>query len=619
MRVSLMMRVSRTECFALVVLLSFFALYTWRGITMFFSGDDVINMYRAWDTNAWKLAEAQLFIWMPLFRPVGRAIYRIFYEVFGFNPLPLYIFCWLLLAANVVLAYFLFRRLTGHVLAAVTGVALILVHGSFRDLYYSAGTIFDRLSYFFIAAGLLTYFRFRRTRSWLLFSLLCVETILAMGSKESGVALPVLLFFCELVYFLPEARKQMGIRQWLRQILPLYGTLAIFALLFVFSRVRHDRELLSTSDFSPSTSPLVWLAHVGEYLAALTYSSAPFSPVTAAILLGTGALLAAILKNRPMIFGLLFFVLAITPVALIKVRFSYVLYVPSLGLGLFLGSLIVTAAAFLTAKTPRLTTPLVVLVLCGVMWIHWKHWARPFDMTESPELAFTKQFRKEYPSLPPKSRLLFVSDKFPAEAWDLMFTTRLLYHDKTIVTDRLQGLPAQRPNPAYPFVYDHIFSGETGRYLELDPLDPHESIRLNILRNYQVTNEMDMTRRDHSAYVVYGLKDGTGPETYRWTAPKAKFKFKLGPSPTVVTAKIFIPEFLKSNERVLILRVNGQEVGRFPFSKDGIQEITFKIPRIVSSGSGYTFLDMDVENPYKDEKGVYGVVLLRAGFDYAQT
>ena len=51
---------------------------------------------------AWRLAAAQLAVWMPLYRPLGEAIYAACFALFGFNPAPLEIFGWLLLVANVV-------------------------------------------------------------------------------------------------------------------------------------------------------------------------------------------------------------------------------------------------------------------------------------------------------------------------------------------------------------------------------------------------------------------------------------------------------------------------------------------------------------------------------------
>ena len=73
------MTLSRTERFGLGLLLLIFTWFTWRGMTAFYSGDDMMNMYGAWMLNPWRLAKAQILFWMPVYRPLGAAIYRVFY------------------------------------------------------------------------------------------------------------------------------------------------------------------------------------------------------------------------------------------------------------------------------------------------------------------------------------------------------------------------------------------------------------------------------------------------------------------------------------------------------------------------------------------------------------
>ena len=78
---------------------------------------------------------------------------------------------------------------------------------------------------------------------------------------------------------------------------------------------------------------------MAEYFSILSYQKVRFSAVTAGLLVAAMALAAGFLRNRAMIFGWLFFVIPITPMALMASRPGYVLYVPDLGLGLFLAGL----------------------------------------------------------------------------------------------------------------------------------------------------------------------------------------------------------------------------------------------------------------------------------------
>ena len=63
--------------------------------------------------------------------------------------------------------------------------------------------------------------------------------------------------------------------------------------------------------------------------------------------------------------------------------------------------------------------------------------------------------------------------------------------------------------------------------------------------------------------------------------------------------------------------VDGKPVADYPLNHDGMNEPSFEVPAADIAKSGFTIVEMDVENPYKDPDGSeFGVVLLRAGFTY---
>ena len=140
------------------------------------------------------------------------------------------------------------------------------------------------------------------------------------------------------------------------------------------------------------------------------------------------------------------------------------------------------------------------------------------------------------------------------------------------------------------------------------------------LRDCAVGREMDMSRRDHSAYVVSGVMDSEGDDPGRWTEPKAKLKFDLYPAPAVFSAKFWVPDFVaKTAQRTLLILVSGKQIGAIPLAKDGLNEIALPCAADLIGQSGFTIVDMNVENPYKDQSGqAFGVVLMRAGFEYQE-
>jgi hypothetical protein len=597
-----MAAMSKAERAALAALLAIFTWFTWRGAAMFFSGDDMMNMYGAWTLNASRLGRSLIEIWIPVYRPLGAAVYRVFYAIFGFHPLPLYILCWLLLAANVVLAWRFLREVLPKPFAALTALSIVLVHGTFQDLYISAGTIYDRLSFLFIVLGLTIYARMKEKPGVGDSALVCLMCILAMDSKESGIALPVLLAIYEVVF----------VRRSFRSVAPLYAALTAISLIFVFLRVHRTPALTANAAYAPHASPTLWLTRIAEYFGILTYGHVSFTAVTVAAVLVVTAAIAVFLRDRAMIFGWLFFAVTVTPVALIASRPGYVLYVPELGLGIWFAGLLWRVGA------ERLPVAAFAVVTVATLWFHARNWPAPLSPADSPEFRLTEQFRREYPDLPKGAKLLFVSDAFPKPAFDLLFNLRMMYHDPTIRADRLEAPPDQQPDRKNPVTYDRVFVWESGRYLELDPRDPGESQRLHILKDYTVGRELDISRRDHAAYIVSGVMDGEGNDPSRWTTPQAKLKFDLYPAPASFSAKFWVPDFVaKTASRTLHILIDGKPLADYPLNHDGMNEPSFKVPPELITRNGYTIVDLNVENPYKDPAGTaFGVVLLRAGFVY---
>jgi hypothetical protein len=502
----------------------------------------------------------------------------------------------------VVLAWSFFRAVLPKPFAALTALSIVLVHGTFQDLYISAGTIYDRLSFLFIVLGLTIYARMKEKPGIRDSVLVCLMCIFAMDSKESGIALPALLAVYELAF----------VRRRLRTIAPLYAAFAAISLIFVFLRVDRTPALTANTAYVPHASVTLWLTRVAEYFGILSYNHLTFTVLTAAALLIVTAAIAAFLRDRAMIFGWLFFVVTVTPVALITSRPGYVLYVPELGLGIWFAALLWRIGA------ERLPVVTFALVAIASVWFHARNWPAPLNPEDSPEYRLTDQFRRDYPDLPKGAKLLFVSDAFPKPAFDLLFNLRMMYHDTTIRADRLEAPADQQPDPKRPVTYDRVFVWESGRYLELDPRDPAESQRLHILKDYTVGRELDIARRDHAAYIVSGLMDGEGNDPSRWTAPQAKLKFDVYPAPATFSAKFWVPDFVaRTATRTLHILINGKPLADYPLNHDGMNEPSFKVPPDLITKNGYTVVDLNVENPYKDPAGnAFGVVLLRAGFTY---
>lgn len=409
-----------------------------------------MNMYKAWQTPVRDLLVSLAAFWEPAYRPLGGVVYRSFYSLFGFHPRPLYIFSWAILIVNTALLYILIARITRTLFHPLVTCIIASVHGMYLDLYYSAGTIYDHLSAFFCLVALLFWFdaRLRRGNGLVLFSCaMMLLTIAACDSKENAVALPVLLLAGELL-FAPRATRMPR----LRPLAPVAISTVIVAI-FIVTRVAGTADLNSNPAYRPRASVLV--SNLGIYLGDISYGAVS-GPGTAVTILLAIVAITAILRSAPMIFGCIWFTATLLPVALIMIRPGYAIYLPMMGLGLWASDLMYR----LLKRVPKLFLPAFAVLASALLcaW-HLTHWPVDWDPHYSPEWITTQTFLARYPRMQPGAKLLFITDPFPRDAWDLYFNIKLLYHDDTLIVDRLlSGMPIQRPGAVHQIArYDHVF------------------------------------------------------------------------------------------------------------------------------------------------------------------
>ncbi len=612
----------KREIACVAVLAAVLMCFTWRGLTMFFSSDDMMNMYKAWTTPAWKIWKAQLLPWMPISRPLGAAIYRVLYALFGFHPLPLYVLCWLLLIVNFFLAWRFFRIVAPSVFVAVVALSLTTVHGLFQDLYLNAGTIYDRLCFLFTVLAVITYAGARREKNGMSagrVALLCLICLMAMNSKESGASVPAILFCYECIYLLPRIWQERRWREWVRSIAPFYCLIAVIFGAFVIGRLSSASDIAGNPAYQAHFSLVFWLRNVAEYLGILVYRSVHFTDLSAASTLVAMLALAAVLRNRAMLFGWFYFVLAVMPVAFVPVRQGYVLYVPSIGLGLYVAEMIGLATQRIFRQSEplgRAQMAILATLTLSVVWIHATHWPAPWRSADTPQWRLSDKMRREYPSLKPGARILFV-DHPAGNQYDLMFILRLLYHDRRIEVARLNGYPEVQPDRSRPLEFDHVFAEEQDTYVELDQRNVEESIRLNILQDYPPGRYFDVERGNAAGYVASGVMTSGRRGEGWWTTRSARLKFDIYPADSKLTLRFFAPQSVTSGKkRNLSVMVDGVTVGSAGLSREGMNDLVFAVPARLINASGFTIVELDVDDPYTEGGQEYGVVLMRVSFEY---
>ncbi len=612
---------------------------TWRGLLIYYTGDDLMNLYGYWTQPLSSLVKANLFFWTTSYRPFGAVIYLSLFSIFGFNPYPLYVLYFAAMLLNLWLAYLVFTRIGGSKEVGALAALLWAFHGKLGYLYYNAGSMYDVFCFLFCFLALLIYLRARAQGRFLgvwgtLGFLACF--VCALNSKEMAAALPPIVFLYELLFHPPDFRRLRAPVRWcLREgRVALLGALVV--LIYLPGKLGTG-GLASNTDYIPSYTWSRWLADTETYLANLLYRTNPFvalgvTPLTALEVAVFFAILIAIaiwMRSRVVWFGLFFFVIALLPVSFIPARLGFVLYLPLAGLALFGAVCLVrfkeSLCRLISEDLPVRVRPMTASVglfiaTAGLIsCIDYRNWPDAPDPQHSPYKNTIAQFSRMYPRLPRGARLLFVHSAVDYN-WDLLFLLRNYYHDAGLFITQLNGPQEQRiPLDRLPH-YDHIFDFLDNHYVELDNRDAQQSVRLHMLKVFDQSDgsgeAMTIGRPGAAQYIVKGMVVGDPKADGYWTLDESELQFRLrSVQHHVFRERFYLPyDTLKVTGPLQVdYYVNGHLLDHAQFAKDG--EVTYQhdVPEDWLKTEDLTMVQMQVHNPYVSPRdGVKLGVLLRS-------
>jgi hypothetical protein len=622
----------------------FFLFFTWRGLLLYYTGDDLMNLYGYWSKPVSSLVKANFFFWTPYYRPFGGVIYRIMFGLFGFNPTPLYIVYFAAMLLNLWVAYLVFKRIGRSREIGVIATLLWAFHGKFDYLYYNAGSMYDVFCFLFFFSALLIYLKAREQGRFLgvwgtLGFLACF--VCSLNSKEMAATLPVIVLIFELLFHPPDFRNVRTLIPWcLREgRMALLGALVV--LIYLPGKLGAN-SLATYTEYIPVYSWARWLQDTGYYLGDLFYRNNPavplgVTPLSAAAMACFYGVLVAVavwLKSRRLWFGLLFFVIALLPVSFIPARLGFVLYLPLAGLALYGAVCLVRFKESLCrlfsqalsgerssdyASSVAVSVVFFISVALLLSAIDYRNWQRAPDPAAYPYKSTLAEFSRMYPSLPHGTKLLFVRSPLDSN-WDMVFLLRLYYRDTDLFITELNGPKEQRFALDRLPQYDHIFDFENGHYVELDNGDALQSVQLHMLKVDQQNRpfgEVMMVGRPGAAqYVVSGVMVTDPKADGYWTLDDAELKFRLSSREHhVFREHYYLPlETLKVTGPLMVdFYVNGHLLDKTSFAKDGEAIYQHDVPMDWLTPGSITLVRMRVHNPYVAPRdGVKLGVLLRS-------
>ncbi len=281
----------------------------WPYIGGGFFGDDLIllNLFREggappWWRGVWSALDVPCFRslwWVGSFgeggfwRPLPSLLLQGSLGLFGTNAIPLHVLSILLHGANAWLVFVLGRRLLSDSRIALLAGLFFLACEDLSMVVGWVATITDVLGTFFALVALLAHIRWlERRRGWYLTTSL-LALVLALGCKESAVAVPLLMFG---LTWLSAGRLRAAAADRLSWI-PSFALLAGYLAAYVSLGFGSGASLVYTDPFR---QPAAFLAHAASripltFLGAVSIfppSLALFQPsiVPAAAILGAAFL-----------------------------------------------------------------------------------------------------------------------------------------------------------------------------------------------------------------------------------------------------------------------------------------------------------------------------------------
>ncbi len=424
-----------------VLMAAWILYFAGAGLHAWFTDDDLMNLYFASGRSVGQFLAG-------FERPVANLFLKALWSMFGFQPAPYRLVCFALIMGNVALAAALMLRISGSGAVGLFGSILLSFHSELTDLYFSTGTIYDLLCFAFYFGALLWYAVIRqagRTPSWLEELGLCAMALLAMGSKEMAVTLPVMLVVTEWT---------CGNRRHWRTTLYCGAVCAVMLAAII------GRSAMSGNEaYRPVFTVDVYEARWRNYLMKLNYTNDAWTVAHGRIFLLACVVLAAVVRRKEAWWATLLIFVSSLPVLFVPQRNLYALYIP------FLGFCLLAAAALtrlVRALGPRgnVFPAIAAALLALLLWpehqrmSQWSH--RWYYEMEQRLKGPGEAIHRGWPGLPPGSKVHFAEDPFDADTWTLHFLTGLVAGDHSIQVSR-DKVPYQRTSESQWSDYAAVF------------------------------------------------------------------------------------------------------------------------------------------------------------------
>jgi hypothetical protein len=286
--------------------------------------------------------------------------------------------------------------------------------------------------------------------------------VLALDAKEMAVTFPCALAMLELlVYWKPTGDW----RALVRQFAPV-GVFAGLTLVYIVGEIYGPNSITTNNAFRPTFSLGVWTESLAWYTSQLLYRDDV--PVSPAFALGLWILLivaAVVLRSRLAVFGILWAIVALLPIAFIGLRQGYVWYL-SMG-GFALSVAVVLRRIFAWRPAVRWALPVVIMLSLSPPHLVQRQ-QEGLIGAQSITWNALQQIQETQLQLPRGSSVLVKDEPFNGY-YDLAFILRLYFDDPSLRV----GLSSPGGTQIYGDVlptYDTVLRFDDGRLVPDAPV-----------------------------------------------------------------------------------------------------------------------------------------------------
>jgi hypothetical protein len=242
---------------------------------------DLGNIPRAFTTSVWAFVSGEIMFTVDsYFRPVFSVLFSLEHALFGSRAWGWHLTNVLIHAAATWLVFLVIREFTGQRWLSLSTAAFFAVHPAHVESVAWVSGVTDPLMALFLLPSFYSYLRYRKGGRKRLLVFATGLYFLALLSKETALALPLIIGYCELFHF----NEQRPLKEKIAPALALAGWLALPTLAYFLVRYNAINTLLFGGDpryplaYALATTPLALVKYLGFMTVPAGYSYQHYTP-----------------------------------------------------------------------------------------------------------------------------------------------------------------------------------------------------------------------------------------------------------------------------------------------------------------------------------------------------